>query len=950
MHTYTQGMRIALRGEDFLIRKVEPNGQDQYILQVEGISELVKGQHFIFDTELEDDISTLSPEHTRLVADHSRGYQATKLYIETEMRAASLFSDKIEVGHKAAINPAAYQYTPTLQALKLARPRILIADAVGLGKTIEVGIFLSEMIKRGRGQRILVLALKSILGQFQQEIWARFAIPLVRLDSVGIAQVRAKLPLNKNPFDYYDKTIISIDTLKNNAKFRHYIEKTRWDIIVIDECHTVSNVSSQRGNLAQFLATKCESLVLTSATPHNGKKEQFANLIRMLEPTAIPQKGDFNKDDIKDYYVRRFKKDISAEVQKQFKDRKIEKRTAKLSAEEIAFLEFKKENSAALNASNKNRRQNDLLFSTILFKGFMSSPEACLATVKRRKEKLAESKATEENKTAGIEVLAEAERLLEDIIEKKTDSKYNALKAELKALDWKGTKNDNRIIIFSERRETLQKLEKQLKADFKLKDKAVVLFDGSLADTQQQELVEDFGKGDSEIRLFLTSDAGAQGVNLHYHCHIMFNYDVPWSLITLEQRNGRIDRYGQKETPYIYYLLLESEDENIKTDFHIIDKLVQKEEEVHNTLGDAQKVLKLYDSEEEEKALGQAIETQQIDFWEAIALEQDPETDSEETDLWFDLDESTEVVIEEEPVSKALSFYRDDFNFYEQLCNYITVKDPSLQNLITVTTSSKFIELFPNDEVKRVLYDLPKEAKPDKTGSYKLSARVKDVQKAIEDARKTQKAWPNIQTLYDLHPIVQWWMSKLQAHIDKDVALVVKTENIPTGERWFCFHCVVSNNLGQAIISDFIAVRDNSFEHLDLREFVDRYNLDETLSAQAISDEEILFLQKRIKSASNSAHHIYMGDKKDEVEDQMKATLANYKEQLKDWLNTSKNQLQLDFDLDDIDTIQLQGRQKQKEAIKIKTILSETSQFYENMASLEGEPFLKLLAVFFNPA
>jgi SNF2 family DNA or RNA helicase len=203
-HNIAAGIRITLRDEDFLVTHVEKD-----IIEVEGISELVKGMRFTFDLSLED-FDVITPESTSLVADNSNGYRKSKLFIETVLRNSSFFSEGIEIANKAAIRPSNYQFTPTIKALKLPKPRILIADAVGLGKTIEVGIFLTEMIRRGKGQRILVVTPKSILSQFQQEVWSRFSIPLVRLDSQGVARISTIIPSNKNPFDYYDKVIVSV--------------------------------------------------------------------------------------------------------------------------------------------------------------------------------------------------------------------------------------------------------------------------------------------------------------------------------------------------------------------------------------------------------------------------------------------------------------------------------------------------------------------------------------------------------------------------------------------------------------------------------------------------------------------------------------------------------------------------------------------------------------------
>ena len=311
--SFAPGARLLVRDEEWVVKTVFPTNTGGKAVRVVGISELVRNHEAVFLTEL-DKVVELKPEETQLVTDESPQYRRSRLYIESLLRRTPPTDEKIYLGDKAAIDFAPYQLTPAHKSLKALRPRILIADGVGLGKTIEAGILLSELIKRGHGNRILVVAIRSMLAQFQQEIWSRFSIPLVRLDSVGVQRVRAKIPSNKNPFYYYDRVIVSVDTLKNDAQYRHYLEQCHWDVIVIDECHNVANAGSERNRLASLLSRTCDSLIMTSATPHNGRPESFANLMNMLEPTAIADSMDYTAEDISGLFVRRFKKDIEDQV------------------------------------------------------------------------------------------------------------------------------------------------------------------------------------------------------------------------------------------------------------------------------------------------------------------------------------------------------------------------------------------------------------------------------------------------------------------------------------------------------------------------------------------------------------------------------------------------------------------------------------------------------------
>ncbi len=191
---YAPGARVEIRDAEWVIRRVDISSDKGYQLTCDGISELVRGKETIFLSQLEDEIKILDPATTVLVQDTSNAFEQSLLYIESQLRQATANDEKIHVAHLAAMDLVPYQLDPTIQALKQPRQRILIADAVGLGKTLEAGILVTELMQRGRGKRILVLTLKSMMTQFQKEFWNRFTIPLTRLDSAGLQRVRSRIP------------------------------------------------------------------------------------------------------------------------------------------------------------------------------------------------------------------------------------------------------------------------------------------------------------------------------------------------------------------------------------------------------------------------------------------------------------------------------------------------------------------------------------------------------------------------------------------------------------------------------------------------------------------------------------------------------------------------------------------------------------------------------------
>ncbi|KFJ07321.1 SNF2- related helicase [Bifidobacterium thermophilum] len=604
------GMRVLIRDQEWIVTKVVRNMLGHQAVSCTGISPLVRDMPAVFLDDL-DTITPVDPVNTMFVPDTSPNASRSHLFIESLLRSSAPTDDKIHVGDKAAMDSLPYQLVPALKALAQPRQRILIADAVGLGKTLEAGILMSELIARRKGRRILVVTAKSMMAQFQKEMWNRFTIPLVSLDSSRIQQIRSEIPANANPFSYYDKVIVSIDTLKRDIQYGAALDASYWDIIVIDEAQNVADRAidgrrAQRAKLAKRLATRSDTLIMLSATPHDGRAKSFASLMNMLDPTTLPDPENYSKADIEHLYVRRFKQDVFSDVSGNFPDRKVtQEKCIATAAEEVAFDCL---TSMHLVMDVHRRGTNAGLFKTLLEKSLFSSPVACIKTIDERLVKL--SKGDENVRQADTGALEGLKTALEKI--SPTDfSRYQRLLQLLRSdsYAWDCDAPDDRVVIFTERIETEHYLVQHLRKDLGLSTDAIASMDGSMSDLEQQQVVEQFGTRTSPIRILVASDVASEGLNLHYLSHRLIHFDTPWSLMVFQQRNGRIDRYGQRKQPDIRFMTIDSRNEKIKGDARILEILQEKEDQARKDIGDPALLMGKFDIEAEEAVTREAIES-----------------------------------------------------------------------------------------------------------------------------------------------------------------------------------------------------------------------------------------------------------------------------------------------------------------------------------------------------
>lgn len=941
MTDYAPGMRAVIRDEEWLIKRIETNSLGHQVLHCVGVTPLVKDRDAIFLTDLEQ-IQIVDPASIQLIADSSPFFKRSLLYLESQWRQQLPTDTNLHIGHKAAMDPMPYQLDPAKLSLQRPRQRILIADTVGLGKTLEAGILMSELIARGKGKRILVVTVKSMMTQFQKEMWNRFTIPLVRLDSNRIQKIRASLPSNYNPFFYYDKTIVSIDTLKRDVEYRTHLEKAYWDIIVIDEAQNVAergDHQAQRSRLAKLLANRSDTMIMLSATPHDGRAKSFASLMNMLDPTAIADPENYTPEDIKGLCIRRFKNDVKDQVNGSFLERQVTLEHCHASAQEEHAFDLLAEMQLEMDAGKA--KNTGRLFKTNLEKSLFSSPAACCKSIEARLKKLYKKYTVDD--ISDIRLLEELHTALGQVTPENF-TRYQKLLELLRSdsYGWNPKDPGDRVVIFTERIETMNYLAEHLRTDLGLKSSAIQEISGGMSDAEQQRIVEDFGRTESPIRILVASDVASEGLNLHYLSHRLIHFDIPWSLMVFQQRNGRIDRYGQQKRPDIRYLLIESNNKQIKGDMRIIEILIQKEEQALKNIGDPALLLGKFNVEEEETVIAEAIESGSDADTFAQSLDADAQEFNPFEALMAAASETEETAIEQlsETVSDETLF--TDKEYLEQAVQYINQTDSNpVQELQTV--SGLDIRLTPEME-RRLRALIPEEAMPqgetlrlsdDK--AFCMEQMRTSMQKNMDEA-----AWPSSQYLWKLHPIFSWVNDKAGLLFKRAEAPVLGLPGVLyPGEALYIVSGSVPNLKSTPLIDEWFGLlyRDGQFiQRLSMEEVVQKAGLRSARipNTNCITNQSIVAASSLLHDVVTQAK-TYLTERYQQYQAEMNPKLDAEVDKLIELQEKHKEYYQT--------TLFEHERQLQEQERRVDKLFDDFTNWVKETLTIQNNPYIRIVSV-----
>ncbi len=561
-----------------------------------------------------------------------------------------------------------YQLDPVVRALQMPRANLLIADDVGLGKTIEAGLVMQELLLRHRARSILVVCPAGLAIQWRDQMRDKFGLDFRIVDSELMRDLRRRRGLHVNPWTHFPRLITSIDFLKRERPMRLLREvlppegtpsfPRRFDLLIVDEAHNVA--PSGRGQVAldsmrtaaiRALAPHFEHKLFLTATPHNGYSESFQALLEVLDDQRFHRGVKPDRAQLAAVMVRRLKSELPPDDlgRARFPKRALE-------AVEVPYTDEERAAHADLVQYTRLRREGAgseaEVFATefvlkLLKKRLFSSPDAFRLTLERHERVVREGKQKKVTRDRPVGLLrrevesAEEEAADDALFEERnleavdvTTSVFRPLAAEEEAvlgrmLAWArkaagrpdtkarelirwlsatvrpgGKWNDQRVILFTEYRATQNWLKGLLASEGLTKDERLLILYGGMPTEERERVKAAFQAGPevSNVRILLATDAASEGIDLQNHCSRLLHYEIPWNPNRMEQRNGRVDRHGQRAPEVrIFHFVGKGFKENIaqgerapgdlEGDLEFLMRAAQKVEQIREDLGNVGDVI-----------------------------------------------------------------------------------------------------------------------------------------------------------------------------------------------------------------------------------------------------------------------------------------------------------------------------------------------------------------------
>ena len=642
--------------------------------------------------------------------------------------------------------------------------------------------------------------------------------------------------------------------------------------------------------------------------------------------------------------IRRFKKDVAEQLKTALPERDVHTPQATATDEEShAFATVREATFKTLNKGSAGAGQ---LFRTTLEKALLSSPAACISTIENRLNKL--QKKTEKSDSADIQHdidMLQSIHTAVSSVDKRAFAKYQHLLDMLGAkgehsIGWNPKDEKDRIVLFTESVVTLEFLEQHLPAALKLKNtkskKQFAILHGGLKDTDIADTVNSFNRGSDALRLLICSDVASEGLNLHHCSHRLIHFDIPWSLMVFQQRNGRVDRYGQTQPPQIYYLTTST-----SGDERVLEVLIEKDSTASKNLGDPSE---FGTQEEQEEMTAAAFEsgTSALDFGAMFDnLKKDANTDLAAFD-------SPDAPTRHTDVPNVTS---DNEGVHGNAHQFLTAGLSWLQQTGAKLNWSEedgaVVLEAPADLQSSTKKRLPREAVP-KDYRFILTDNKDRIMQDMQLARDEESpSFGDLQYLWPLHPVLGWMRQRIADAFGRHTAPVMRLpKKLAADEHWFLAHGGFPNKRGQALIQDQVAVQFKDEQVTDL------LPLTECLQKLGISGDKI---PNRAESQNCEELMLYLPDVvtylKQHLQGLRKTTIADMQKQVDAELSNltklrGKHIQQLDLELTQSSEAETR-KQKRREA-KQKQIdehFTDYERWLKDTVATEDEPYIQIVAV-----